>query len=147
MTGKKLQKLLIFMLTLTIAGTNIQIAEAEEDNGNTLAEEAEESNPEAYDNANSWRYKDGEPILPKLRSSQYSTWPTNIQGAVGYGIDVSEHQGVIDWAKAKAAGVDYAIIRCGYGQNQTDQDDKYWYINADACEKNGIPFGTYGASI
>ena len=143
MTGKKLQKLLIFMLTLTIAGTNIQIAEAEEDNGNTLAEEAEESNPEAYDNANSWRYKDGEPILPKLRSSQYSTWPTNIQGAVGYGIDVSEHQGVIDWAKAKAAGVDYAIIRCGYGQNQTDQDDKYWYINADACEKNGIPFGTY----
>ena len=109
----------------------------------SVKEESTESEPENGDRANSWRFKDGEPILSKLRASQYSTWPTNIPGTVGYGIDVSEHQGVIDWSKAKAAGVDYAIVRCGYGQDQADQDDDYWYTNANACVQYGIPFGTY----
>ena len=143
MKSKKFLKLLIFMMTLFIAGTNIQIVEAAKKDI-VWIDEIEENNPEAGDNANSWRYKNGEPISQKSRAdAQYTTWPTNVKGAVGYGIDVSEHQGVIDWSKVKAAGVDYAIVRCGYGQNQTDQDDKYWYINADACEKNRIPFGTY----
>ena len=31
------------------------------------------------------------------------------------GIDVSKHQGTIDWKKAKAAGVQLVIIRAGYG--------------------------------
>ena len=143
MKSKKFLKLLIFMMTLFIAETNIQIVEAAKKDI-VWIDEIEENNPEAGDNANSWRYKNGEPISQKSRAdAQYTTWPTNVKGAVGYGIDVSEHQGVIDWSKVKAAGVDYAIVRCGYGQNQTDQDDKYWYINADACEKNRIPFGTY----
>ena len=30
------------------------------------------------------------------------------------GIDVSRHNGKIDWAKVKAAGVEFAIIRLGY---------------------------------
>ena len=101
------------------------------------------SNTEARDFANSWRYKDGESILQRLRYIQYSTWPTDIDGAVAYGIDVSEHQGIIDWAKVKKAGVDYAIVRCGYGQDYESQDDKYWEINADACVQYGIPFSTY----
>ena len=29
------------------------------------------------------------------------------------GIDVSSHQGKIDWDKVKAGGVEFAIIRCG----------------------------------
>lgn len=31
-----------------------------------------------------------------------------------HGIDVSYHQGTIDWTKVKAAGIDFAIIRMGY---------------------------------
>ena len=31
-----------------------------------------------------------------------------------HGIDVSKHQGAIDWAKVKAAGVDFAIVRMGF---------------------------------
>ena len=46
-------------------------------------------------------------------------------------IDVSYHNGTIDWAKVKAAGIDGAIIRCGYGDNITSQDDKQWKRNAD----------------
>ena len=91
---------------------------------------------------NSWRYKDGEFLKNTARTKQYTTWP-EISRAVSYGIDVSYHNGVIDWAKAKKAGVDYAIIRCGYGMNQTDQDDKQWKNNVQGCIENDIPFGVY----
>ena len=107
------------------------------------SQDINEDDPEVGDRANSWRYEDGKPVGQRLRSSQYATWPTDIPGTTAYGIDVSAHQGVIDWSAVKAAGVDYAIIRCGYGMDQTDQDDAYWYANADACEDNDIPFGTY----
>lgn len=36
------------------------------------------------------------------------------------GIDVSVWQGNIDWDKVKADGIDFAILRCGYGSNLTD---------------------------
>ena len=57
-------------------------------------------------------------------------------------IDVSEHQGAIDWEKVKPH-IDGAIIRCGYGMDQTDQDDEQWKRNADECTRLGIPFGVY----
>ena len=109
---------------------------------------SEEPDPEPEDRANSWRYTDGQPYENRSRArarafTGYTTWPTNVEGAVGYGIDVSEHQGVIDWSKVKAAGVDFAIVRCGYGSDSVSQDDDYWKINADACEQYNIPFGTY----
>lgn len=56
------------------------------------------------------------------------------------GIDVSVHQGVIDWSKVN---VDFAIIRCGYGDNVTSQDDKHFLNNINGCIKNNIPFGIY----
>ena len=59
------------------------------------------------------------------------------------GIDVSKHNGTIDWAKVKAAGIDYAIIRCGYGDNITSQDDTKWKYNVSECERLGIPYGVY----
>ena len=59
------------------------------------------------------------------------------------GIDVSYHNGIIDWKKVKASGVDYAIIRCGYGQNSTSQDDQQWINNVKGCIEAGIPFGVY----
>lgn len=58
------------------------------------------------------------------------------------GIDVSEHQGVINWPEVKGS-IDYAILRVGYGDNIECQDDKYWKRNADECVRLGIPFGVY----
>lgn len=58
------------------------------------------------------------------------------------GIDVSRHQGTIDWAKVKDQ-VDFAIIRCGYGGNYVGQDDSQWKRNVSECEKYGIPYGVY----
>ena len=41
-------------------------------------------------------------------------------------IDVSYHNGVINWEKVKASGCAGAILRCGYGDDITSQDDKQW---------------------
>ena len=56
------------------------------------------------------------------------------------GIDVSKWQGVIDWEKAKADGVEFAILRAGYGQTGVDE---YFERNAQECTRLGIPFGVY----
>ncbi len=58
-------------------------------------------------------------------------------------IDVSRHQGSINWEKVKASGVEGAIIRCGFGGNSKAQDDKFFERNVKGCVKNGIPFGVY----
>ena len=57
-------------------------------------------------------------------------------------IDVSEHQGVIDWEKVKPQ-IDGAILRCGYGSDYPEQDDEQFRRNADECTRLGIPFGVY----
>ena len=57
-------------------------------------------------------------------------------------IDVSEHQGAIDWNKVKSH-IDGAIIRCGYGDDITSQDDKQYARNLSECERLGIPKGVY----
>jgi hypothetical protein len=57
-------------------------------------------------------------------------------------VDVSEWQGDnIDWAKAKAAGVQGAIIRLSFGWN--NRFDKYARRNISECKRLGIPFGVY----
>lgn len=57
-------------------------------------------------------------------------------------IDVSEHQGKINWETVKAAGY-HAIIRCGYGNDEKSQDDACWEYNISECERLGIPHGVY----
>ena len=57
-------------------------------------------------------------------------------------IDVSEHQKKIDWEKVKPQ-IDGAILRTGYGDDISSQDDKYFKYNADECERLGIPYHTY----
>ena len=56
------------------------------------------------------------------------------------GIDVSKWQGVIDWEKVKADGVEFAILRAGYGQSGIDEQ---FERNAQECTRLGIPFGVY----
>lgn len=60
------------------------------------------------------------------------------------GIDVSYHNGIIDWQKVQNSGlVDFAIIRCGYGDNYYQQDDIKFVYNVQECSKLGIPMGVY----
>ncbi|MBE6679308.1 MAG: CHAP domain-containing protein [Ruminococcaceae bacterium] len=62
--------------------------------------------------------------------------------ATAKGIDVSEFQGDINWSDVKNE-IDFAILRCGYGQNYTEQDDSKFVYNASECVRLGIPFGVY----
>ena len=58
------------------------------------------------------------------------------------GIDVSSYQGKIDWEKVKPY-IDFAIIRCGYGNDDVRQDDVYYERNSELCMELNIPFGVY----
>ena len=49
------------------------------------------------------------------------------------GIDVSAHQGNINWDAVKASGIEFAIIRISYGQSAVDskairniEEEKFW---------------------
>lgn len=58
------------------------------------------------------------------------------------GIDVSEHQGKIDWKLVKEKGVEFAIIRAGYGMLES-QKDKCFDFNYENAKANGIKVGAY----
>ena len=91
---------------------------------------------------NSFRYKNGIPIEHEVISeSDISLFSVDGHGLKG--IDVSTFQGDIDWEKVKNAGIDFAVIRCGFGSNIEKYDDAKWKRNADECTRLGIPFGAY----
>lgn len=59
-----------------------------------------------------------------------------------HGIDVSQWQGNIDFNKVKAAGVDFVIIRAGYGRN-ISQKDPYFEQNYSRAKAAGLNVGVY----
>lgn len=64
-------------------------------------------------------------------------------GVKAYGIDVSKHQGTIDWDKVKTSNrVDFAILRAGYGREYS-QIDQQFERNYSECKRLGIPCGAY----
>ncbi|MBQ7801315.1 MAG: S-layer homology domain-containing protein [Oscillospiraceae bacterium] len=93
---------------------------------------------EAGDLADSWRYISGEPApVPATQTEAFHP------DATLRGIDVSHHQGLINWEAVRDAGIDFAIIRVGYGMDLIEQDDLYFEYNASECERLGIPYGVY----
>lgn len=58
------------------------------------------------------------------------------------GIDVSVHNGSIDWQKVKNAGIQFAILRAGYGRELSQKDARFEenYKNAKAA---GTLVGAY----
>lgn len=99
---------------------------------------------------NSWRYVDG-----SLRSDLPDDYGANAdfegramhsmpKGATAQGIDVSEHNGTIDWQSVKDAGIDFAILRVGFaGDTNGGRLDNYFKRNVSECERLGIPYGVY----
>lgn len=61
------------------------------------------------------------------------------------GVDVSKYNGYPDWAKAKASGVQFAILRLGSGYDGGYVDKTFEY-NYRECKKAGIGVGVYVAS-
>ena len=57
-----------------------------------------------------------------------------------HGIDVSEHNGVINWDAMKSAGIQFAIIRSSWGHFV---EDKQFRRNVQECDRVGMPYGLY----
>ncbi|MGN0531184.1 MAG: GH25 family lysozyme [Eubacterium sp.] len=82
-----------------------------------------------------------------LFTSSTYTHQSRFEGEKIYeGIDVSKHNGVIDWKKVKAAGVDFAIIRVGYrgygGSGSLNKDVKF-DDNMQGAIDAGLQVGVY----
>ena len=64
-----------------------------------------------------------------------------------FGIDVATWQGVIDWTKAKADGVDFAIIKAtqGYAESSNSYlfNDVQFKNNITNAPKAGVACGVY----
>ena len=61
------------------------------------------------------------------------------------GIDVSEHNGLINWEFVKRSGVEFAIIRVGYRGYRTGAfaEDRYFKMNMEGAKKAGLKIGVY----
>ena len=76
----------------------------------------------------------------KINGVCYNGSGEKIPGAITRGIDVSEWQGNINWAKVKTSGIDFAFVRISYGLSHED----YTYdANMTNAELAGVPVGTY----
>lgn len=58
------------------------------------------------------------------------------------GIDVSKHNGTIDFKKVKDSGIDFVIIRVGYGGSAPVKDEKF-EVNYNNAKANGLLVGAY----
>ena len=146
MRGKQRKKLLqevIALLAILILGCSTSIYAETPENLNSNDENVE--TVQSGDLANSWRYTNGVKIqicAPEQSENAISMFSMQPGEAASRGIDVSYHQGTINWSQVKP-NIDFAILRCGYGDNITSQDDKQWQANVSACEQLGIPYGVY----
>ncbi len=61
------------------------------------------------------------------------------------GVDVSDHQGVIDWEAVADAGVDFAILRCGWRGYSAGglNEDTYFRQNYQGAKAAGLDVGVY----
>lgn len=61
------------------------------------------------------------------------------------GIDVSKHNGTIDWNAVKNDGISFAIIRCGYRGSSSGAlvIDPLYYTNMAGAQSAGISTGVY----
>lgn len=63
------------------------------------------------------------------------------------GIDLSEHQGTVDFAKLKSSGIDFVLLRAGYGSanrypEQYDARFEEYYKKAKAAGLAWVHIGT-----
>ncbi len=60
-----------------------------------------------------------------------------------FGVDISENNNSVDFAALKKAGVKFVLIRCGYGSDDTDQDDSRFFENVRKARAAGMSYGVY----
>ncbi len=96
-------------------------------------------------------------VNPRIKTHDYNwSYLTNAEGEVQYtgderytirrGVDVSRHQGEVDWQKVKKSGYDFAFLRIGYreyGTNGILHVDESFHTNIVNAQQAGIDVGVY----
>lgn len=149
---KMISALLVVSAVLTQSKVAIAMEETEISVQISEQEKTVELSNEEIQEENSWRYENGNLIDMEEADGEILIQSSDLNLTLR-GIDVSEHNSVgkpgtpqykpIDWEKVKASGIDFVILRCGYGSNYTMQDDEDWEYNVSECERLGIPYGVY----
>ncbi len=99
------------------------------------------------------RTPETEPTLPPPPANPYQASDFYVEGGfvrcsavpVKTGIDVSSHQGEINWDAVKEAGVEYAMIRVGFrGYDEGGvHEDSFAQANLKGATEAGLPVGVY----
>lgn len=97
---------------------------------------------EIYGRSNNW-YK----IIYNNKFAYVSSNYINLN-VIEKGIDVSKWNGSIDWNKVKSSGIDYVMIRAGYGSSTVDPNFKSYIEGASAAGlKIGVYWFSYATSV
>ncbi len=102
-----------------------------------LIKTEDEIDPKVDDTGKTDAIKDADSTeIKRLQSSLENATP---------GIDVSKWNKEIDWEKVKEAGVEFAIIRCGYRGSSTGSlvIDPYFEKNIKGAQAAGVDVGVY----
>ncbi len=98
------------------------------------------------------------PVLPGVKTNSYDkngfsvddeyrmSYKADGEVSSYFGIDVSSHQGDIDWNAVRADGVEFAILRIGvrgYGEEGNIRLDEKFIQNYDGARDAGIDIGVY----
>ena len=124
----------ISIVSVHIVKTNAEI-KAEEEARQQLELEQQEAEEAAEENV------DSEPVISDALQAELDAE----NDSVHLGIDVSRYQGTINWSKVKDAGIDFAIVRIGYRDEETGQivEDSNARYNLQEATAAGIQAGAY----
>ena len=84
-------------------------------------------------------YSPGEEYLEERALDLYDVW-MDMSLIYGFGIDVSSHQGSVDWEKVAADGISFVILRAGTSSSGKDTRFEENYAGAVAA---GLHVGSY----
>lgn len=96
-----------------------------------------EVNPNVKKHPYQWQYLTNEKEILKYEDENFTTRK---------GIDVSHHQGFIDWSQVKEAGYEFAFVRIvyrGYGSEGSLNLDKAYRENILGAQTAGLDVGVY----
>lgn len=140
-------ELLAGVITLGVAVLLLLLAVIFLTRCNAEAPENTESTPSSTESAPT------EPAAPTLPDNPYGPgdfaynngYLTCIGGKSSLGIDVSSHQGIIEWDKVAATDVEFAMVRVGYRgySNGLICEDTMWLDNMTEARENGLKIGAY----
>ncbi len=154
----------LFTLSLTACKSNASSANIQTELTDTnISSDTDLSDTEAISSHTPFRFVDAlggwheTTILSEAAKHNYNwDYLTNDSSGITYsdttqytlrkGIDVSYHQGTIDWEKVKAAGYDFAIIRIGYrgyGTSGVLKLDTAFSQNIEGAQNAGLDVGVY----